>query len=582
MELLSKLRNNVLLLTLVVLGVYYPLLFAPLNSVDDPGMYHYLLNSDHKTIREIFFPGGSGTYYRPLLEASFFIDKYVWGLQESFMHLQSMVLHWCNTLLVFAVARRAGSLLNVASPVPPFLAALFFAAHPINTEAVAWISARTDLLAGFFILLSIWLLLRRRTIPLTTVIAAGCLFIACLAKETAIFFIPAAALAPFFLLRRGENGVPLAEAVKRSVVGLGSFGIAGIGYLYLRSLAFSAGDNGVSRVVQSVVGSDQAGEFLVTVRMVLKAAGFYLKKLFVPFPLNFGINSVSDWYVLLGIALLPLTVMLLMRRTVVGYFFVCALSVGASALLIPLLTVTWTPLAERYMYIPSGFFLIGICFSGQRAFSRIEGKAIITAVVGLLAMLALYGSASRTLLWQDNVALFRDTVQKSPGFLPAWNQYALALYEGGQQDEAAAVINSLKIPETLLNYQYGIVSKAAARIHVGDYAGARKILRAVLENPGKHEVMIVERLLKLNDHETREMKLSPGTFYGDNSELLERLYTLTGDPYVQYRLGRLHLFNGNRPRALAAFKRVVAQTGEKVYYHQPARKLVETLSGNTP
>jgi hypothetical protein len=57
MEPLLKNRTSILLLSFVVLAVYYPTIFAPLNSVDDPGMYHYLLNMDQVSFRELFFSG---------------------------------------------------------------------------------------------------------------------------------------------------------------------------------------------------------------------------------------------------------------------------------------------------------------------------------------------------------------------------------------------------------------------------------------------------------------------------------------------------------------------------------------------
>ncbi len=84
------------------------------------------------------------------------MDKFIWGLEESFMHLENIFFHLANTLLVYAVARRAADYLTNTIPSCTVRAALFFAIHPLNTEVVNWISGRTDLLAGFFLFLAMY------------------------------------------------------------------------------------------------------------------------------------------------------------------------------------------------------------------------------------------------------------------------------------------------------------------------------------------------------------------------------------------------------------------------------------------
>lgn len=578
MKTLLESRNiTILLLACIVLSVFYPTLFAPLNSVDDSGMCTYLLNADGISLRSIFFPGGSGAYYRPLLVTTFLFDKYAWGFLESFMHLQNIVLHLCNTLLIFAISRRSAVLLNIKSPFPAFLAALFFAIHPINTEAVNWISGRTDLLAGFFILISAFLLLKTTTSLANSILSALCLLLACLSKETAIFFLPAVLLAPFFVSTASEKKPPLHETLRKNAVHFSVIFATGTAYFVFRAIAFSQGDSGVAKVLTNVAGENSAGLF-DSLQVVLKAAGFYLKKLIIPFPLNFGIIHVSDLYMILG-AFLPVgLVWILTRRTLSSFFFLASASVGSSALLIPLLKVAWTPLAERYMYIPSAFFLLGVVFVIYGWRERMPSRRIITGAVVSLVVVASFFTVRRNFLWQDNLALFQDTVRKSPDFLPAQNQYAQALYARGRQAEAIALLNSLNVPKSVINFQYGMVNKATARAYEGDYAGARKILRKTLNNPGKHEVMIIQRLLKLNELEIDKGTAEKGSFYEENVALLTRLHQITGDPFICYRLGQTHLFAGNRAKARESFQQVVANASDKVYYRQAAEKLLVKLS----
>jgi hypothetical protein len=569
----QKTRTYLLCLAVIVLGIYYPSLFSPLNSVDDTGMYQYLLNSDSFSLRDIFLLGGSGSYYRPILLLSFMMDKFVWGLEESFMHLENIVFHLANTLLVYAIARRAIDYFPEPSPVAPFVTALFFAIHPLNTEAVNWISGRTDLLAGFFLLLSMYLMLKRPLTWLQSLMAALCMLLACLAKETAIFFLPAALLFPFFISVTKSEAAPLRSVFSVYWFHIIIFCSAGAAYFAFRMLAFSKGDLGVARVITHVGGSESFG-LLINARMVLKAAGFYAKKLLIPFPLNFGIIRVSDAYLPLGVLVLVGIAWLISRRTLHAFFVICAGAVGTSALMIPLLFLTWTPLAERYMYIPSAFFLVGATLAVQGWKQCRKYRLHLTLAVASLTAIALYGTAIRNILWQDNLALFQDTLRKSPDFIPAQNEIANSLKQRGRLAEALIIYETFERKEGLINYQYGLANKAGAFADNGEYDQARKILQDILKDPGKHEVLVLEKMLEINKIQLLSGKTTSVAVYGNTVTCLTRLIELTGDPFYSYRLGIVHMQVGEREKALMAFKTVVRTASPTAYYRKPAEKLV--------
>jgi tetratricopeptide (TPR) repeat protein len=572
---ISPLRTSILLLVFVVLGLYYPTIFAPMSSIDDPGMYSHLMNTDDFSFHNIFTSGG-GNYYRPILIVSYMMDKYVWGLEVSFMHLENIVFHLLNTLLVFAIARKASVLQGIQSGIVPFIAALFFAIHPLNTEVVAWISGRTDLLAGFFLFLSVWLLLCQSTNYMIPVLAALCMLLACLAKETAIFFLPAAIMFPFYIPNSFDQSTSFRNAVRNNFPYILVFLAAGAGYFAFRTGAFSRSDAGVTQVFKHVGGEKSAG-FLKNIYLILKAAGFYLKKLFVPFPLNFGITHVSDLYILLGIMLFVFVLWILTQRTLISYFFVCAAAIGSSALMIPLLKQTWTPLAERYMYIPSAFFIIALTFSICQWEKRKQYQIILTGVIILVAGIAMYGTSKRAILWQDNLAFFQDTLRKSPDFVPAQNEIANALYASGKMKDAGRVINSIKLPDDLINRQYGLISKASVLINNENYSGARILLKQALIDPGKHEVLILEKLLNIDKLELLANKTTSNVNYPDSVKNLSRLIELTSDPFYSYRLGIVYMQVGEKEKALAAFSTVVRAASPTAYYRTPAEKLMRDL-----
>jgi protein O-mannosyl-transferase len=570
-----KRSTCLLILVLVVLGLYYSAIFAPVNSVDDPKMLQWLLNTDF-TARSVLL--GGGRYYRPILVASFVMDKYLWGLQESFMHLENILLHLANTLLVFAIAWRAAALRGSRQLAVAFTAALFFAIHPINTEAVNWISGRSDLLAGGFLFLATLLLLRRPLPFAASFAAACCLLAACLTKETAIFLLPAALLAPFFASDAAAE--PLSAQLRRAAPHVALFFGVGVGYLLFRRLASASGaDPGVARVLTHVAGNDSGG-MLVTLRLTLKALGFYAKKILFPFPLNFGITHVSEWYLPVGVLVCCLVLYLLVRRTVAAFFFVAAAAVVCSALLVPLLRLTWTPLAERYLYIPGGFFVVGAALVCQSRMELLRRRELAVGAFVALALVAFFGTYRRNLLWQDNLALFRDTVAKSPDFVPGRNQLAIALFESGKTAEAGEIFKSFKNDPDLINRQYGLVNKAFALGQEDKFDEARALLKKGLEDPGRHEVLILQQYLELNRDAVLKKKATSASLYPDNVRLLTRMVELSGDPFYSYRLGIIEMQDGSHQKAHAAFAAAAKAAPQSAYYRNSAVRLCAALAAD--
>ncbi|HKO96203.1 MAG TPA: hypothetical protein VJU86_04385 [Pyrinomonadaceae bacterium] len=87
--------------------------------------------------------------YRALRDISYALDYALWGGRPFGFHLTNILLHAGNVLLVFALVRRLSKDLISAT-----ITALIFAVHPIQTDAVTYISGRRDLLFSFFYLLA--------------------------------------------------------------------------------------------------------------------------------------------------------------------------------------------------------------------------------------------------------------------------------------------------------------------------------------------------------------------------------------------------------------------------------------------
>ncbi len=91
-------------------------------------------------------------YYRPVTRLSWMLDYAAWGADAGGFHRTSVLIHALATLaltvLLFLLSRSAPA---------AWLAGLIFAVHPAHTEAVNIITARSDVLAGAFIALTLLL-----------------------------------------------------------------------------------------------------------------------------------------------------------------------------------------------------------------------------------------------------------------------------------------------------------------------------------------------------------------------------------------------------------------------------------------
>jgi hypothetical protein len=141
-----------------------------------------------------FFRGEFFEYYRPLGFVSHALDWAIAGQHARQFHLTNIVIHTVNAVLVLLIGRA----LSPQSPAGP-VAALLFALHASNTEAVIWMSARFDLLATCFGLAAVcWMVRRWRGTPWMPGLL---LFPALLSKEAAVALPLAAAGWNSFQLR---------------------------------------------------------------------------------------------------------------------------------------------------------------------------------------------------------------------------------------------------------------------------------------------------------------------------------------------------------------------------------------------
>jgi hypothetical protein len=86
---------------------------------------------------------------RPIVNFSYAVDRALWGPSPFGFHLTSVLFHALNVVLLFCLARRVR--LDV---IPAFAAAALLAVHPMTTEAVGYVSGRSEVLCTTFLLVA--------------------------------------------------------------------------------------------------------------------------------------------------------------------------------------------------------------------------------------------------------------------------------------------------------------------------------------------------------------------------------------------------------------------------------------------
>jgi len=106
---------------------------------------HYTIGGLNSfNLAAIFIETNQGQY-SPVNQLLYTIIYSIFGADPSAFHLANVLYHAINVCLVFAFVkmllgfREKGDAKTVT--VTAFVTALLFAVHPVNTEAVAWISA---------------------------------------------------------------------------------------------------------------------------------------------------------------------------------------------------------------------------------------------------------------------------------------------------------------------------------------------------------------------------------------------------------------------------------------------------------
>ncbi len=380
---------------------------------------------------------GFSNYYRPMMHLMYMIDYHIFGLKPWGFHLMNILFHAGVSLLVFSLTLEILRKSQPTSPnfyLPSFMAAIFFAVHPVHTEAVTWVAGLPDVLTTFFYLLSLYLYIKAEgDLKVSYFFSLLTFFIAILCKETALT-LPIIFFAFDYAFERRQ--MRSSGYLKRYIL---YFFLAGI-YLILRSNALG-GIIPTKYYSQTNYRGLSIYQFFINVFPLFSE---YLEKLLLPINLNFWhtFHPIKDLFTGKGIVSLVVAILyagvtlIAMRRNKAAFF-------GLLLVFVPLLPafyipgISGKPFAERYLYLPSaGFAMIIASFLNWTKVNRPAAVSILVVVCLMIVGLYSVETVGRNAIWRDDITLYGDTVKKSPDSdLPHFN-FGVKLREKGKIDEA--------------------------------------------------------------------------------------------------------------------------------------------------
>ena len=365
--------------------------------------------------------------YRPLTTLSYAIDYAVWGLNSFGYHLTNIILHSANAILVCVLLFLLSGNFFVA-----FFGSLIFAAHPAQTEVVAWISGRSSVLFLFFYLASLILYIKfsrekRRALYLSSLFLFA---LSLFSKEMSITL-------PLVIILYDIH-FPSKDGLKNRILRYIPYFALCVFYVALRIVL-------VKKIGQFEGWGSPYFIFLTMINVVadyIRILVFPIKLCAVGYPIPITV-SIKEPRVIASIATLLVilaSVPVLFKRNrpasfAILWFFITLLPVLN---IIPIKALE----AERFLYLPSIGFCLLVAYAasllGEKIVKFGTGKAaLIMVLAGTLILGYSLKTISRAEDWKEEVVISNKTALASPD--SAWALTALGANLMERKNYAAAL-----------------------------------------------------------------------------------------------------------------------------------------------
>ncbi len=480
---------------------------------------------------------------RPLLMLTFWMNYRVFGPDPYSFHVVNLFLHFATSFLIAFCVRhilKKSGMDEGTRKWMSWFAGVVFLLHPVQTETVGYVASRSDGLSVFLFFAAFALFLSRLTNEIGFIDSALVLVpfgAACLVKEHAAV-LPALLLLTdyFFNPPFSLQGARKNWRLYGPMAVIGTAGVAAI-YRFVLMPADSAGF-GMKDLTWYQYFFTQC-----------RALWFYILLFVAPvgqnvdhdFPISRTIFEHGAIAFLAGLLVLVFMAWRYRKEyPLASYgFFAFLILMAPTSSFVPIKD----PFVERRLYLPMfGLLLIAIEFIRRLKLTRLALGA------SMAALLLLYGVAtrSRNQVWSSSMALWTDSVSKSPNKTRPHYQLAYAYqYEQGNCPEA---VRQYAIAATLEQPDYrALIDSALA----SDCAGNTTAAIQQLEQAAKLEVT-AHVYSQLGMMLAKEKRMEEALQTLDRAEKLDPAFDMT----YAYR-GNIYLLQEDRPKAIEQYKRAL-------------------------
>lgn len=408
---------------------------------------------------------------------TFAINYALGGENPQGYHIFNVIVHIANSLLVLFLVRKVLFILNrLQEPSQLFRCAAFFSAliflvHPVQTQAVSYVTQRFTSLATLFYLLAVWLYLKARVRLETGKSSRPAYIYFALSLVSTVLAMKTKEISftiPFILLMFEALGLKDSRFGRNRFVYLLPFAAT----LIIIPLSILGPDwglishsSGIAEVTRMEklydLNERPALPYLFTQFRVVVV---YLRILVLPlglrvvydFPVSqtfFEARVIVSFLFLLAIAGAALyswkkgaamkeneEAALAYKLVAIGIFwFFITMSVESSV--VPIKDVIF----EHRVYLPgAGFFMAGsvlIMRLSERLLSQFAPLLRVAVPVLIIAVPLFVGTYVRNEIWTDEIMFWNDVVRKSPDKPIGYNNRGTALAKMGEYERALQDMN---------------------------------------------------------------------------------------------------------------------------------------------
>lgn len=425
----------------------------PISYIKDPGLGW--AGSDNTQV------------YRPLGAFLYALEFRVFGFDPFYYHLIKIILHALNVILAGIVL-----FLLFRNRTLAALSSLIFLVHPVNVEAIAWVSQQSTLAATALVLASLifFLLYDEYRLKTFLVLSWGFALLAPFMKDQLI-------VVPFFLL-----GCLLYLKIpwRRSFWLAVSYFLTAAPFLWIRysiGLPFN----------QAGGWFDNRNQAILT---MIHGLAYYIRLIFVPYPLTvnyewFPVENYVSTTVILSASVIGFCIF------IAFYFYKRAPEVTIGiywffAGLIPVnnvVTPIYTYINERYLYVSSLGMIVAFVYMAHyyiygSSVRKSLKNSIFFAFIGIIFLIFAYMTLAQLPVWRNSKSLWGSALSVDYNNLRNFTNYSSALQKEGNYLEALTIMKSAVRLEGLpsIGYKSAYRSLITASLLFGDTRRARHYL----------------------------------------------------------------------------------------------------------